>query len=86
MTETDLAIRRVGFYTHPIVDPDQCVICHNADFADVLINGVCSRCLRETLRECFNMMVYASAFVDEMPLMKRAEYADILRRVRNMDL
>ena len=51
---TDLRIQRVGRYTVPSADNADCTVCHDADYGDVLINGVCGKCLlaeNERLRE-----------------------------------
>jgi len=42
---TDLRIQQVGRYTVPVADNADCTVCHDADYGDVLINGVCGKCL-----------------------------------------
>ena len=45
MTESTLKIRTVGSYVYsPIAQPKDCTRCHNADWADVLIEGICGKC------------------------------------------
>ena len=43
--ETTLSIRTVGNYTHQQVGPEACSICGDAEYGDVIINGVCADCI-----------------------------------------
>jgi len=45
MTESKLNISRIGSYTFGIVsEPQDCEQCGNAEWGDVLIEGVCGKC------------------------------------------
>jgi hypothetical protein len=45
--ETSLDLKMIGMYSINKVAPDKvnCLNCNNADWGDVLIEGVCGRCL-----------------------------------------
>ncbi len=43
--ESMLSIRIVGNYGFKQGDPEDCIICHNADWGDVIIEGICGKCL-----------------------------------------
>jgi hypothetical protein len=45
--ETRLEVRIVGNYSIPTADQTDCKHCHNADYGDALIEGICGRCLIE---------------------------------------
>lgn len=49
--ETNLRINKVGAYFIPSVSPTDCIICHQAEWGDVLINGVCGKCLISRLNK-----------------------------------
>ena len=43
--ESTAKIRSVGHYTYPSADPEECIECHSAEWADFLYEGVCGKCL-----------------------------------------
>lgn len=50
MTESILKVQIVGYYTLPIAEPKNCTVCGLADWGDVLIEGICGRCMRDALQ------------------------------------
>lgn len=45
--ETELSMRIIGNYKIKQAKPEEnCEICNNVYFGDVLIDGICGRCLR----------------------------------------
>lgn len=46
-------VRIVGCHTLPVADPTECIKCKDADYGDVLIDGVCSHvCLKDLIYFC----------------------------------
>ena len=43
--ETTLSIKTVGNYRYPQGEVTDCKICNNADWGDIVINGICGKCL-----------------------------------------
>jgi hypothetical protein len=60
-TVSVLKVRVVGYYTVPEAETTDCICCHDADWADVLIEGICGRCLLEAYHEREKQCVEASA-------------------------
>ena len=90
--ETKLSIRTVGYYTYPIADSGDCEVCGAADYGDVIINGMCARCLRsacEILKDFYKAVDQADAKVKRSrefsALVEEALYVyqERLRNLRN---
>lgn len=54
MVESKLSIRNVGYYSRPTSGQEECTKCGNADWGDILVNGICGKCLLETTNSLFN--------------------------------
>jgi len=61
--ETKLSIEIVGNYTHPQCNQEFCTVCGNADYGDVIIEGICGRCLLKMCNpDCGYACGYASPY------------------------
>jgi len=59
--ESELKVRIVGNYSVPIAKKEDCTCCHDADWGDVTVEGICGRCLLEAYHEREKQCVEASA-------------------------
>ena len=65
MSESTLKIRIVGNYSIKQAEPEEnCRICGNVDFGDVLINGICGKCLVDF--HAFNYGGWATDSLDKI--------------------
>lgn len=65
----EIKISLVGSHTHTrIAEPQDCISCHNANWGDVLVNGICGRCLImcfHTVNGMFEILNLFAVYIEE---------------------
>ena len=69
--ESQLKVRIVGAYSVPFADQNECDVCHNADWGDVMVEGICGRCL---LARNADLLAAAEALLDRLDTMTTEEF------------
>ena len=55
--ETRLTIKIVGDYPKSQGKPEDCNICENADWGDVVVEGICGKCLLECREKTLQIVI-----------------------------